>query len=106
MPSKHHFARPHRIPQARYRVQNWPAYQAGLKRRGDLTFWLDETALAGWHVLWRRTPGKQPVYSDLAVELLLTLHLVFHLALRLLGRLWASPTTPPCYGAAAASRQR
>ena len=29
MPFKHHAARRHRIPRARYRVLNWPAYQAG-----------------------------------------------------------------------------
>lgn len=30
----------------------------------------------------RSTPGGQPIYSDLAIELVLTLRLVFHLALR------------------------
>jgi len=40
-------ARHHRIPRARYRVTNWPAYKAGLWRRGDLTLWLDEAALGG-----------------------------------------------------------
>jgi hypothetical protein len=45
MPFKHNAARRHRIPKTRYRVQNWPAYEAGLKRRGDLTLWLDEGAL-------------------------------------------------------------
>ena len=37
MPFKHNAPRRHRIPKTRYRVQNWPAYEAGLKRRGDLT---------------------------------------------------------------------
>ena len=82
MPFKHHAARRHRIPKARYRVTNWPAYEAGLKRRGDLTFWLDEAALAGWRAPRRTTPGGQPRYSDLAIELVLILRLVFHLALR------------------------
>jgi hypothetical protein len=56
--------------------------QAGLKRRGDLTLWLDETAVAGWSAPTRSTSGGQPIYSDLAIELVLTLRLVFHLALR------------------------
>ena len=73
MPFKHNATRRHRIPKARYRVQNWPAYEAGLWRRGDLTFWLDAAALAGWHAPRRRTPGGQPIYSDLAIELVLTL---------------------------------
>ena len=61
---------------------NWPAYEAGLRGRGDLTLWLDQAALAGWAAPKRSTPGGQPRYSDLAVELVLTLRLVFHLALR------------------------
>ncbi len=59
-----------------------PAYEAGLRRRGDLTLWLDEAAVAGWSAAKRCTPGGQPIYSDLAIELVLTLRLVFHLALR------------------------
>jgi len=45
MPFKYNVARRHRIPQTRYQVQNWPAYEAGLKRRGDLTLWLNEDGL-------------------------------------------------------------
>jgi hypothetical protein len=82
MPFKHNAVRRHRIPKARYRVQNWLAYEAGLKRRGDLTLWLDEDAVAGWQAPRRTTPGGQAWYSDLAIELVLMLRLVFHLALR------------------------
>src|ERR687886_2721094 len=82
MPFKHHAARRHRIPQARYRVRNWRDYEAGLKRRGDLTLWLDEAAIAGWQAPRRSTPGGQAWYSDAAIEVVLMLRLVFHLALR------------------------
>ncbi len=82
MPFKHNAARRHRIPRACHRVTNWPAYEAGLRRRGDLTLWLDEAALAGWAAPKRGSPGGQPRYSDLAIELVLTLRLVFRLALR------------------------
>src|SRR5215211_690908 len=82
MPFKHNAARRHRIPQARYRVRNWSEYEAGLKRRGDLTLWLDEGALAGWPAPRRSTPGGQAWYSDAAIELVLMLRLVFRLALR------------------------
>ncbi len=82
MPFKANAARRHRIPRARYRVTNWPAYEAGLRRRGDLMLWLDQDAVAGWAAPCRSTPGGQPRYSDLAIELVLTLRLVFHLALR------------------------
>ena len=82
MPFKHHNARRHRIPRARYRVQNWPAYEAGLKRRGDPTLWLDAAAMAKWQAPRRTTPGGQRRYSKLAIGVVLTLRLVFHLALR------------------------
>ena len=82
MPFKHNAARRHRIPRARYRVTNWPAYEAGLRRRGDLALWLDEAALDGWVPPKRNTSGGQPRHSELAIELVLTLRLVFHLALR------------------------
>ena len=82
MPFKHNAVRHHRIPRARYQVTNWPAYEAGLRRRGDLTVWVEDAALAGWQAPRRSTPGGQPRYSELAIELVLTLRLVFHLALR------------------------
>ncbi len=82
MPFKHNAARRHRIPKAWYHVQNWPAYEAGLRRRGELTLPMDEAALSGWQAPPRTTPGGQAWYSDAALELVLTLRLVFHLALR------------------------
>jgi hypothetical protein len=66
----------------RYRVQNWSTYEAGLRRRGDLTLWLDEDAIAGWQAPRRTTPGGQAWYSDAAIELLLMLRLVLHFTLR------------------------
>src|ERR1700732_196168 len=82
MPFKFNATRRHRIPRARYRVGNWPGCEAGLKRRGDLTLWIDEAGLDGRQAPRRSTPGGQAVYSDLAIEMVLTLRLVFHLALR------------------------
>ena len=82
MPFKHNAARRHHIPKARYRVQNWREYEAGLQQRGDLTLWLDEAAITGWQAPRRTTPGGQAWYSDAAIELVLILRLVFHLALR------------------------
>ncbi len=43
---------------------------------------MDEAALSGWQAPPRTTPGGQAWYSDAALELVLTLRLVFHLALR------------------------
>src|SRR3712207_1071543 len=81
MPFRPNPNRPKRF-RAQYRIRNWPQYEAGLKRRGDLTLWLDQAAIAEWQAPRRTTPGGQALYSDLAIELVLILRLVFHLALR------------------------
>ena len=39
MPYKFNERRRHKIPKARYRVANWPEYDAALVRRGSLTIW-------------------------------------------------------------------
>src|SRR6202046_1390827 len=82
MPFKHNASRRHHIPRARRRITNWPAYEAGLRRWGGLTFWIDEAALSEWGAPRRTSRGGQPIYADLAIEVVLTLRLVFHLALR------------------------
>jgi hypothetical protein len=100
MPFKFNTTRRHRIPKARYRVRNWPAYEAGLRRRGDLTLWIDEAAVAGWQAPRRNTPGGQAIYSDLAIEMVLMLRLVFPL---LCARLRHSPAACfACWGSISA----
>jgi hypothetical protein len=37
MPHKANDPRRHKFPKARYRIDNWPAYDAALRDRGDLT---------------------------------------------------------------------
>jgi hypothetical protein len=31
-----------------FKVQNWPTYETGLRRRYSLTFWIEESALEQW----------------------------------------------------------
>ncbi len=66
----------------RYRVRNWREYEAGLRKRGDLTLWFSEEAIAAWRAPTGEKPGGQTVYSDLAIEAGLTVRLVYRLALR------------------------
>ena len=52
-----------------YRIQNWSKYNAALKQRGSLTFWLDDEVL----VLWLNDEktgkrGASPTYSELAIS--------------------------------------
>jgi hypothetical protein len=63
-------------------VTNWPEYDAVLMRRGDLTVWFTEEALAAWHAPATGERGGQPVYSSLAIETGLTFRMVFHQPLR------------------------
>lgn len=64
-----------------YRIRNWSKYNAALKQRGSLTFWVDEEVLAGW--LNDEKTGKRgasPTYSDLAIATMSTMGSVFNLA--------------------------
>lgn len=82
MPFKFHASRRHKIPMARYAVKNWPVYEASLRQRGDLRIWIGDDVEAHWTVPGQRTPKGFPVYTDLAIETVLTLRLVFHQPLR------------------------
>jgi hypothetical protein len=82
MPYKFNESRRHKIPKARYRVANWPEYDAALVRRGSLTVWFTEEAVAAWHAPATGERGGQPVYSAIAIETSLALRLVFHQPLR------------------------
>jgi hypothetical protein len=82
MPHKYNADRRHRIPKTRYKVMNWRDYEAGLRKRGSLTIWFTEEAIAAWRAAPRTTPGGQARYSDLAVETSLILRTVFHQPLR------------------------
>jgi hypothetical protein len=82
MPFKANAKCRHHIPKQKRRLTNWPAYEEGLRRRGDLTVWFTEAAIAAWYAEPRTTRGGQPWYSPLAILTALTLRTVFRLALR------------------------
>src|SRR5262249_28519997 len=82
MPYKFNELRRHKIPTAKYRVTNWPDYDAALVRRGALTVWLTDEAIADWRAPATGKRGGQLIYSSLAIETALTIRLVFHQPLR------------------------
>ena len=82
MPYKFNESRRHKIPTAKYRVTNWPDYDAALVRRGALTVWFTDEAIAEWRAPATGRRGGQPIYSAIAIETALTLRLVFHQPLR------------------------
>jgi len=66
-----------------YRVTNWREYNESLVRRGDITLWFSEEALASWeHANNAIKIGRPFTYSDGAIECLLTLRELFRLPYR------------------------
>jgi hypothetical protein len=65
-----------------YRIRNWSAYNAALIARGSLTLWVDEEALKAWRYTGPSQRGAQYVYAEAAINCMLTLRAVYHLALR------------------------
>ena len=82
MPYKFHDAHRHHIPKATYRVRNWQSYNAGLCQRGSVTLWLSADVTDGWKAPKRETQGGERIYSDGAIEAMLTMGAVYHLRLR------------------------
>ena len=68
--------------QKKYHVRNWAEYNEGLRRRGELTVWFAEEAIANWKADKSGKPGGQRVYSEMAVETGLVLRMVYKLANR------------------------
>ena len=66
--------------QKKYHVRNWAEYNEGLRRRGDLTVWFDEEAIANWKADKTGKPGGQRVYSDMAIETGLVVRMVYKLS--------------------------
>ncbi len=65
---------------ARYRTTNWSEYDAALRRRGSLVVWLDR------EMEWLASPsgrrGRPQTFSDAAIQVCLSLKVLFGLALR------------------------
>nr|WP_287287162.1 MULTISPECIES: IS5 family transposase [unclassified Okeania] len=64
-----------------YRLKNWSEYDASLKQRGSLTFWLTPEAIEQW--LNQKKTGRRGAsnnYSDTAIELMVTMQSLYSLA--------------------------
>ncbi len=79
MPHKHNADRRHHIPKMSFKVQNWPEYEAGLRRRGSMTLWIEDAALECWQTCG---PGGQALYTDAAIQTSLMVRTAFKLPLR------------------------
>ena len=83
-----------------YKTRNWPAYNEALKRRGSLTIWFDTDTT--WDAAPTGRRGRQQTYSDAAIQVCLSMKVLFGMALRqttgfvesllkLIGLDWAVP---------------
>ena len=83
VPHKHHQSRQHKFTKAKYKVTNWSEYTEALRRRGNVTLWFSDEAVAYWHP--KKIPGKRgrpQEYSNLAIECCLVLRQGYKLPLR------------------------
>lgn len=65
---------------AQYKVKNWNAYDASLKQRGSITFWVNEETIEQWCNQQKTgRKGASNYYSDTAIATMGTIQSVFHL---------------------------
>jgi hypothetical protein len=64
-----------------YRIRNWSEYNAALKQRGSLTFWVSEEALVQWLETEKTGQrGASRTYSNTAIEVMATLKAIYRWA--------------------------
>jgi IS5 family transposase len=65
---------------AQYKVRNWNAYDAALKLRGSITFWVNEEVIEQWRNQQKTgRKGASNYYSDVAIATMGTIQSVFDL---------------------------
>src|SRR5436853_4006766 len=75
--------KPKRTKKQKYRIRNWKEYNTALVKRGSLTLWFDEKAIAEWNKAEPSDKRGRPLkYSEIAIECMATLKEVYHLPLR------------------------
>ncbi len=66
---------------SKYRVSNWSEYDPSLKHRGSLTFWLSPEVIEQWVNQQKTRPrGASNSYSNVAIELMVSVSSLFGLA--------------------------
>ena len=82
MPNKHNDKYRHKFKKTKYKVKNWANYNDALRKRGDITVWFTEEAIASWIPESTGKKGRPQKYSNLAIETCLFLRIVCSLPLR------------------------
>jgi hypothetical protein len=64
-----------------YRIRNWSQYNASLKQRGSLTFWVSDAAIEQWLEPEKTGDrGASRTYSNRAIEVMATLKALYRWA--------------------------
>jgi hypothetical protein len=79
MQHKHNADRRHHISKMSFKVQNWLAYELGLRWRGSLTLGIEDAALEHRQCCG---PDGQALYADAAIQTCLMLRTAFRLPFR------------------------
>lgn len=66
----------------KYKVTNWSIYNKGLKERGSISLWICSNLSSQWKWEGELRRGGQYQYSNVAIELCLTIGKVYNLPLR------------------------
>lgn len=84
MPNKYPQKKGWNVSKQKYKLTNWSAYNEALRRRGDITVWLSEEAIAKWYVEDRvyDGTGTPPLYTDFAIITCHEIRQVYRLPLR------------------------
>ena len=83
MPYKNNESRRDKIKKSQYRIENWDEYNEALRKRGSITLYFTEDAIATWKpepIQGKR--GRPQEYSEHAIECCLMIRQVFKLPLR------------------------
>src|SRR3954452_6322462 len=82
LPFKLNQDRRRHIPEQKRKVTNWREYDESLRRRGSLTVWFSDAAVAAWEAERRTRRGGESAHSHPAILTALTFKAVFRLAYR------------------------
>lgn len=66
----------------KYKITNWAEYNKSLKNRGRITIWINEEVINKWTYEGEQKQGGKKIYSDLAIEICLSVRKLYGLALR------------------------
>ena len=66
----------------KYKILNWSDYNRSLINRGSITIWINEEVIQEWNYEGKQQQGGKKLYSDLAIEICLSVKKLYELGFR------------------------